>query len=292
MIKYNLSKNKISDLFIYNLKMNSNIDYKHKALKYKTKYLELKKELNKLNISGGIPEWYDNFEHELIMLFNTVNNYYPNVVLTGSGAIVYLLKHLEMNDELDNFMPNDLDFLYKSRIWIKNPTIIEGYKIKQGQENESSVTFILENNNISNFIKSFDISKIDNIKSFNFNGIEIINLNRLKSDYKPDFMTDEDRKESDMYKMNLIEKIIRKIHDEGRMNEFGLGDDITLRKPKRNIRTLFDDFNDDSNDDSNNSLIERINNDDNIISSPLSYNFTSPKKPKSGILFDDSDNEK
>ena len=227
--------------------MNSNIDYKNKALKYKAKYLELKKQIAKLNIKGGtIPEWYERFEYDLNQIFRALNNNYPNVVLTGSGAIVYLLKNLEMYDELNTYIPNDLDFLYKSRTPAKNKSIILNYKIKAGQENESSVTYNLMTGD--NFIRSFDISIIPDVNSFNLNGIEIINLNRLKSDYRPDLMTPEERIEKDKYKIELINKIITKISSEGRFDDFGLGDNITRRKSNKNPKRLFGDDDDDEID--------------------------------------------
>lgn len=259
-----------------------NINYKQKALKYKTKYLELKKQLEKLNIQNGgvVPEWYPQFEIELREIFNNVNGYYGNVVLTGSGVIAFLLAELEMYEEFENFKPGDLDFLYKARVFESNRMNFGDYKIKKGQEQESSVTFSLEDVNSPRYVKSFDISKAHpNLKSFNFKGIEIINLNGLKRDYIPSsFETPEDRKDADENKINLIDKIIKKIGEQGRLNEFGLDDNVTVRNPNNNKRSLFGNESDDDTDDFMNK---------NLYST---FNFNSPKKP--GKLFgDDSDNE-
>lgn len=228
--------------------MNSVIDYKNKAIKYKLKYHNLKNKMMKLNfIDNNIPEWYLKFQDELNEIYTFVSNYYPNVVLTGSGAIAYLLSVFKLYDELLNFKPNDLDFIYKARIAKPNPKIINNYKIKSGQENESSVTFIL-NEDKDKFIKSFDVSRTSpNIKSFNLNGIEILDFNTLKSYYKPGFETPEERIEKDKYKISLIDKIINKIGEERRLNEFSLDYNITERK-KSNFKpkTLFDDDDDDN----------------------------------------------
>lgn len=258
-----------------------NINYKQKALKYKTKYLELKKQLDKLNIQNGgvVPEWYPQFEIELREIFNNVNGTYGNVVLTGSGVIAFLLAELEMYEEFENFKPRDLDFLYKARVSAQNPINFGDYKITKDQEQESSVTFSLEDENSPRYVKSFDISKAHpNLKSFNFKGIEIIDLNRLKGDYKPSFETPEDRKDADENKMKLIDKIIKKIGEQGRLNEFGLDDNVTVRNSNNNKRPLFGYESDDDTDDFMNK------------NSDSTFNFYSPKKL--GILFgDDSDNE-
>ena len=263
-----------------------NIDYKQKALKYKAKYFELKKQFEKINIHNGgiIPQWYSQYENEMREIFNVVSNYYPNIVLTGSGAIAYLLKVLDMDDELNDLKPGDLDFIYKSRVTEPNPKIIGEYKIKPGQEHESSVTFIL-NNDTPKYIKSFDVSKTNpNLKSFNFGGIEIVDLNRLKSDYKPSFETPEERIEKDKYKMELIDKIIQRIGMEGRLNEFGLDDNVSVRENMRQKKTSL--FGDDSDNDDTDKFMT-LN-----FGSRL-RDFDSPKKRKSSELFGyDSDEEK
>lgn len=265
-----------------------NIDYKQKALKYKAKYLELIKQLEKMSFQNGgmVPEWYPQFKSELEEIFRAVNNRYPDVVLTGSGVIAYLLGELEMYDEFVNFKPGDLDFVYKSKFSVQNPDAIGEYKIKPEQKNESSVTFSLSND-VPKYIKSFDVSKTPpNLKSFNFRDIEIIDLNRLKGDYRPGFETPEERIETDRNKMNLIEKIIQQIGREGRLNEFGLADNITVRDTKRKSSSLFgyesdDEIDDDTDNFMNTNFGSRLG------------DFDSPKKSKSSGLFGyESDDEK
>jgi hypothetical protein len=238
-----------------------------------------------IQIGGMVPEWYPQFVSELREIFRAVDDIYPNVVLTGSGAITYLLGELGMYDELVDFKPGDLDFLYKSRLGKHNPDAIEDYKIKPEQKNESSVTFSLSNNT-PKYIKSFDVSRTNpNLKSFNFGDIEIINLNRLKEDYRPGFETPRERIESDRNKMNLIEKIIQQIEREGRLNEFGLADNITIRDTKSKSISLFGyetDDEDNEDDDTDNFMARNF-------SSRLE-DFDSSKK--SSKFFDSDDDEK
>lgn len=183
-------------------------------------------EYNNRTNDKTLPNWYLQFEVELKEMFNLVSNIYPNVILTGSGSIAYLLANLKMYEELENFKPNDLDFLYKARIGEPNRKTIGDYEIIQDMEQETSVTFILGKNSLK-YIKSFDITKtFPKTKSFELNGIEIINLNTLKSDYKPDFGTPQERIEKDKYKIELIERIIQKIKIEGKTNHFGLDNNI------------------------------------------------------------------
>lgn len=79
-----------------------------------------------MNIKGGVtPDWYPQFESELYDIYNKVSNIYPEVILTGSAVIAYLLKNLDLEDEFLNFKPNDLDFLYKSNIAEHNPNKID-----------------------------------------------------------------------------------------------------------------------------------------------------------------------
>lgn len=241
-----------------------NIDYKQKALKYKTKYFELKNKFEKMFYGGeNVPEWYAQFETELRQIYDAVSSRYPDVIVTGSGVIAYLLNELKMYEEfeeLKELKPNDLDFLYKSKLGEHNPNIILDYKIKPEQVRETSVTFVLDKtsqNSESRYIKSFDVSKTDpRTKSFNLNGIEFVNLNKLKSDYVPDFGTPDERIEKDKRKISLIDKIIQRIGKEGRLNEFGLDDNVSVRNPKRKS-SLFDDF---SDDESENEFNKNLNN--------------------------------
>ena len=228
-----------------------NTDYKLKAFKYKIKYVQLKKKLNKTNTNliGGIPEWFSRFNLELKDIYSkVVGKYGEETVLTGSGAIAFVLNYLGMEEDLDSLEtnlinPHDLDFIYVGRIGKQNPESIGDFHINPRQITESSVTFSLDTDitnplNQSNYIKSFDISKINSIKYFVIDGIRIINLNTLKSFYIPDFI-DEDRKESDILKKNLIDKIIKRIYTQQKMNEFGFDEWVTNRNLKTKPTGLF-----------------------------------------------------
>ena len=228
-----------------------NIDYKEKALKYKLKYLELKKKFIQL---GGITQWYNNFKNNLDIIYTDVNNYYSTdkpVALTGSAAIFYILYNLNLDNKdlfnmlnyagfknINDIKPNDLDFVYKSSTVIpNNETLINGeFKLnKPNQRQISSVTYELTNPNNPNWnIKSFDVTKVDRLNSFNLNGIYVLNLNSLKSYYTTDPFDDPDRIEKDNKKKELLKLIIQKIGEQGKLAEFGLDDNVTYRhkKPK------------------------------------------------------------
>ena len=154
----------------------SRIVYKNNMLKYKSNFLQLK---------GNVPNWYTKFELELNEIYNGVYNHYDTIVLTGSGAIAYLLKYLDMETELDlmesnGINPHDLDFLYVSTLTKNNPDSINQYNINPIQKYKSSVTFTLNSSDKSNYTKSFDVSKVNQIKSSKILNINVINLNSLK----------------------------------------------------------------------------------------------------------------
>jgi len=241
------------------------INYKEKALKYKLKYMDLKIQYNRFLLGGSLPAWYTGFLNDLVEIYESVENKYKTPVLTGSGAIAYLLYNLDMLEDLDeltknNANPHDLDFLYISKTALTNPNEILDYKLNPTQQTESSVTFSLPNSNDSDsntrYIKSFDISKVRQIKSFVLGGIRIINLNNLKSFYVPDIFYDEERKKKDSYKKALVEKIIKQVHTEKRLHEFGLDEFVTTRDTTNTTKSskLFD------SDDESNIKISKLNN--------------------------------
>ena len=270
------------------------INYKEKAEKYKFKYLELKKKYSSFLQHGGLPEWYEKFSNDLNQIYRGIKMYYTTQsepVLTGSGAIAYLLRNLNMLEDLDgldknDINPHDLDFLYISRTGLQNPHSIASYQINPMQQRETSVTFSLPSSEPSfttKYIKSFDVSKVEKIKSFELGGIQIINLNSLKSFYISDQFDDEGRKEKDTYKKALIEKIITKIHKEGRLHEYGLDEFVTTRTKKSG---LF------GNDEDENSHIKKksglFGNDED---EDGDENENSHIKKKSGLFGNDEDED-
>ena len=230
----------------------SDIDYKKKAFKYKLKYLELKNKLDKIN--GGVtvdkPYWYHKFQSELINIYQMVQNYYTTTtkpILTGSGAIAYLLNYLDMNEDLASLStiginPHDLDFLYLSKTGLPNPNRIGNFYIDPLQKTETSVTYNFKNP--INYIESFDVTRIDSIKYFELNHINIINLNHLSSFYTSDFLDEEDKIKKDTLKKNLVKKIIEKIKSENREEEFGLARTTATGEIKKKSSNLFGDESD------------------------------------------------
>jgi hypothetical protein len=119
------------------------VDYKIKALKYKLKYLNLKKIIggnddnvgndenigNDDNVGNNINhDWYAQFERELRVTYNLVKIYTVNLVLGGSAAIAYVLNYLEMYDELDQMIPppKDFDFMFEDKDIFEIPSVSNG----------------------------------------------------------------------------------------------------------------------------------------------------------------------
>lgn len=244
----------------------SNINYKEKALKYKLKYLNLKKQLsNQQRFKGGSliggmsDEDYDKFSSELCTIYNAVSSSYTTddgePVLTGSGAIAFVLKQLGMEEDLaslsgNDINPHDLDFLYISpRLALRNPSSIINYDIDPAHKTASSAKFLLPETYAgynARYIKSFDVTKTGKVKSFNFKcgdgDIKIINLKRLKEDYE-----DNMRDEKDELKIQLINKIIQTIKTRGLEEQYGLSTESS--EPQRKGSSMFGPDSEDENDD-------------------------------------------
>jgi hypothetical protein len=266
----------------------SNINFKEKAQKYKLKYHELKQKLNSQH--GGMNnDDYRKFKDELHLIYTSVNGYYynndNNIVLTGSGAIAFILKQLGMDDDInslsnDDINPHDLDFLYISpKMTLNNPDNILDYVINPSQKIESSVTFSLPESSPSygqRYIKSFDISKASRVKCFELDGIHIINLKVLKEDY-----IDNIRSDKDTLKINLLDKIINTINEKKLQESYGLG---IQKSNVREISVL-----------RNNNLFDsppKLNYNDFDFSSPSSSKkriYDSPPNIKINKLFDSDD---
>ena len=257
----------------------SNINYKEKALKYKLKYLNLKKQLsNQKRFKGGSlvggmsDEDYDKFSTELCTIYNAVSGNYTTddgePVLTGSGAIAFVLKQLGMEEDLaslssNDINPHDLDFLYiSSRLALRNPSSIINYNIDSAHKTASSAKFLLPETYAgysARYIKSFDVTKAGKVKSFNFKcgygNIKIINLKRLKEDYEDN--TDDRRFEKDNLKIQLIDKIIQTIKDKGLEEQYGLITESS--KPQGKGSSMFGPDTDD--DDDNDFVIKKPSSD-------------------------------
>jgi hypothetical protein len=233
----------------------NDIIYKKKAIKYKIKYLELKNKLGLTKLKGGLPEWYSRFNSDLLNIYQLVKNSYGteevNPILTGSGAIAYVLNYLGMNEDLDNLdQPRDLDFLYLSRTGLPNPNKLGNFTLNPRQKSETSVTFTIDSDfnsrSSTDYIKSFDVTKINNVKYFEINSINIINLESLSGFYTSDFFDDEEKIKKDERKKNLIKKIIEKIKNDNREEEFGMK---SIKEEKKKSAGLFGDSENEESDD-------------------------------------------
>jgi hypothetical protein len=267
--------------------IKNDLDYKKKALKYKLKYLELKNKLAQIKLKGGIPEWYNRFESNLLNIYELVKNSYTTDVqpiLTGSGAIAYVLNYLGMDEDLDNLdipdendvkiNPRDLDFLYLSRTGLPNPDSIGNFSINPAQKRETSVTFTLNSVSPSDYIKSFDVSKIDKVKYVEINSINIINLQSLLKFYTSDFLDDDEKIVKDKRKKDLIKKIIDNIIENNREEEFGLVLEEESKFKEERKKKSSGLFGDDSDDDLDNG-----------------HNHTPKYKRTSSLFGDDSDED-
>ena len=121
------------------------MDFKHKYLKYKTKYLQLKNQLG-----GDIKDYLNTFNNE----------FGSNWVITGSEAIKLFLIHFK-RDDLLKFKPNDVDIIVANKDIIYKETI-DGFKRQQSQP-ERSMTFKKD-------LKSFDVGTQDFINYYEING--------------------------------------------------------------------------------------------------------------------------
>ena len=253
------------------------MDYKQKALKYKLKYLNLLKQKNQH--AGDYTEWYNKFEEELRYIYNEIHIVRSDVVLTGSAAISFILKSLNMTDELNSMMiPNDLDFIYAEKLNPVNRTSFgEENEFRRKQDSPiGSVTYLLQNPSPDKLIKSFDLSKVPKVKSSLINGIQVINVKELKEYYRDDL--DTDKREIILKKISLIDKIIQKITEEHLLNEYGLDTNVTKRRLENPDEHVFNI----------NSFRNRFQNLTNDNTRNRSDSFNELYIPKNN-LFDDDD---
>ena len=297
-------------------------NYEKLALKYKLKCMKLEKEISLLQRGGDgeekeeekeeskqeftIPNWYEQFSQQLTPIYNVVKeNYGNNVVLTGSAAITLTLHNLDMIEELNEFQPDDADFLYKIidddddgsnrkkrknvNLNIRNPDDITvnisntdvKYTLKEGQKCEKSVTFnIPEPLNDSNdyYFKKFDVTFDKFCNNFSqVRGINVLNIERLKPYYEDVYNEsgDEKIKTKAKIKLDIIDKIMER---QGKGQEIEL-EETKLPGPGRGL------FNDDSDYESDN---EEKSSGRNL----FGEDSDNEEKPSGKNLFgDDSDDE-
>jgi hypothetical protein len=136
------------------------MNFEQKYLKYKAKYLQSKN----INQKGGnLPDWYPEFETDLLELNNKLAaRFDEGYAFSGSAAIVYLARNMNKLELLNMLpKPNDFDILAVS-IPIRGSLF--GYDKKQKTE-EASQTFEKQVNTIDSTgkivgtkIKSFDLT--------------------------------------------------------------------------------------------------------------------------------------
>jgi len=161
-----------------------------------------------------IPVWYTEFEHNLRNTYTNVKSYTGNLVLSGSSAIAYLLKELNMITELNlmnDHPPKDFDFMYNEKD-ISYPNIV-GFK-KSTTELVDSITY--NKQNTTSKYNSFDLIYYPNrtpIKYITINNIDILCPNRLLMIYQDKvsgWYGGERNEEFDTKRLKLLEQIINK----------------------------------------------------------------------------------
>jgi regulator of sigma D len=237
-------------------------DYKYKALKYKKKYQTLMDKLKLIgyNITNSSDTQEGGFDHDQYLLYeNELKQIYNNVsanfsedddeyvVLTGSGALAYILFKLGMNEELESMNePNDLDIVYYTKKKLNSFTkqAIGDYVVEPGKQNLDSRTFILKPELQSEKkIKQFDLTKMKEKKpelieiNDRVDGkaikINILNLKNLKYLYLDSEFGEDDEKIKS--RVALIDKIITHIkntHNSDLIHEYKLDQDVTKRTSK------------------------------------------------------------
>jgi hypothetical protein len=187
-----------------------NKSFYHKYLKYKNKYLELKKQL------GGEE---DMRIIEMKKIYNSVKELFgENIYITGSMAIytiVYFLnKQLDENNKIqfpDELLPNDIDILIQAK---RQRELIQVKQIntfvRTNSMPQKSITLI-DTSDSELIFKSFDLSLerfLHSRKYYEIEGIKVLNLESIKSFYKEDEDVAKYKQKSEM-KIDLIDYLLR-----------------------------------------------------------------------------------
>ncbi len=190
--------------------------YYLKYLKYKKKYLELKK-MNgsgEKNINSSFIDFKINY---IINIYNELQKSFNNIYLTGSAAILLLAySHnyidLYLNGNLE--LPNDIDIIIQGDHIHKKTILINDIILENKYNNPvRSTTFSNLKSNISIDISAQD--KINKFISLNIkqNTINIIDLNIILDDYKENLdleNKDNKKKQFDKIKIQLLQDLITK----------------------------------------------------------------------------------
>ncbi len=177
------------------------MDFEQKYYKYKAKYLQFK---NAFKQTGGeLPEWYAQFEIDLLALNQKLQSEFPmGYAFTGSAAVALMARGMNKL-ELLNILPkpNDFDIVAVSESITGN---LFGYEKKQ-KTTEKSQTFEKIENNVK---KSFDIITVKNTgRRLMVNGIPVYSPNSILTEYKTEER--EDKRIADEVKKAVLERLIK-----------------------------------------------------------------------------------
>jgi len=185
-------------------------NYYLKYLKYKNKYLLLKKQF------GGED---DKRIMEMKNIYNSVIKHQgENIYLTGSMAlytIVYFLnKNLDDDNKIefpDELLPNDIDILIQAR---RQRELIHDKQInnfvRTTPSPQRSITLV-DKSDSELIFKSFDLSLerfLHSRKYYEIEGIKVLDLESIKSFYKDDDDVAKNKLKNEM-KINLIDYLLR-----------------------------------------------------------------------------------
>ncbi len=185
-------------------------NYYLKYLKYKSKYLLLKKQF------GGED---DKRIIEMKNIYNSVKYHQgENIYLTGSMAlytIVYFLnKNLDDDNKIkfpDELLPNDVDILIQAK---RQRELINIKKINNFVRTNSmaqkSITLI-DTSDSELIFKSFDLSLerfVHSRKYYEIEGIKVLDLETIKNFYKADEDVAKNKQKYEM-KINLIDYLLK-----------------------------------------------------------------------------------
>ncbi len=186
--------------------------YEEKYKKYKLKYLNLKKKLKKNNLYGGNNPYDYNL---LILNLNRLKNeLYPDFgndwILTGSAAVLLLAAKYNIIDNYPNLqMPGDFDVLIPKSKPIEKDTV--GNLTRKQNTIEKSMTF-------TGHYFSVDINFLSSAPKYvdSIFGIKLLDPKSLLSYYNDDdeLSTREDKRESDLVKIDILKKISELIEKE------------------------------------------------------------------------------
>ncbi len=225
--------------------------YEEKYKKYKLKYLNLKKKLKKNNLYGGNNPYDYNL---LILNLNRLKNeLYPDFgndwILTGSAAVLLLAAKYNIIDNYPNLqMPGDFDVLIPKSKPIEKDTI--GNLTRKQNTIEKSMTF-------TGHYFSVDINFLSSAPKYvdSIFGIKLLDPKSLLSYYNDDdeLSTREDKRESDLVKIDILKKISELIEKEKLNNKKDIEEpDEKLIENRFGIKKINFDFFDENTDNNEN----------------------------------------